>query len=42
MGRKYSPSYVDIYLPHWEETAFHKLTIKPLLYFLRLRRHLSL
>ncbi|KAA8578201.1 hypothetical protein FQN60_007346 [Etheostoma spectabile] len=33
MGRKYSPSYADIYLAHWEETAFHQLTIKPLLYF---------
>ena len=33
MGRKYAPSYADIYLAHWEETAFTKLTIKPLLYF---------
>ncbi|KAA8579080.1 hypothetical protein FQN60_016035 [Etheostoma spectabile] len=33
MDRKYSPSYADIYLAHWEETAFHKLRIKPLLYF---------
>ena len=33
MGRKYSPSYADIYLAHWEEAAFKKLTHKPLLYF---------
>ncbi|KAI9535145.1 hypothetical protein NQZ68_007236 [Dissostichus eleginoides] len=33
MGRKYAPAYADIYLAHWEETAFHKTPLKPLLYF---------
>ncbi|KAL3046040.1 hypothetical protein OYC64_004116 [Pagothenia borchgrevinki] len=32
MGHKYAPAYADIYLAHWEETAFIKLTLKPLLY----------
>ena len=32
MGRKYAPAYADIYLAHWEETAFQKLTHKPVLY----------
>ncbi|KAL7376576.1 hypothetical protein ABVT39_010864 [Epinephelus coioides] len=29
MGQKYA----DIYLAHWEKTAFNKLSTKPLLYF---------
>lgn len=33
MGRKYAPAYADIYLAHWEETAFKLLTHRPLLYF---------
>ncbi|KAE8280152.1 hypothetical protein D5F01_LYC22294 [Larimichthys crocea] len=33
MGRKYSPTYADIYLAHWEETVTQILPIKPLLYF---------
>ena len=32
MGRKYSPSYADIYLAEWEHSALQKCKFKPLLY----------
>lgn len=32
MGRKYSPSYVDIYLARWEEQAFRQCDKTPLIY----------
>ena len=33
MGRKYSPAYADIYLADWEETAFLKCPLRPLVYY---------
>ena len=33
MGRKYSPAYADIYLADWEESAFLKCPLRPLVYF---------
>lgn len=32
MGRKFSPTYADIYMAEWGREAFKKCTIKPLLY----------
>ncbi|KAL2094171.1 hypothetical protein ACEWY4_011483 [Coilia grayii] len=32
MGRKYSPSYADIYLARWEEQAFRQCEKTPLIY----------
>lgn len=32
MGRKYSPAYADIYMAEWEESAFQKCNLLPLLY----------
>ena len=32
MGRKYSPSYADIYLANWEEEALKRCVHRPLLY----------
>ena len=33
MGRKYSPAYADIYLADWEESAFLKCPLRPLVYY---------
>lgn len=32
MGRKYSPAYADIYLADWEQSAFVKCPLQPLIY----------
>lgn len=33
MGKKYAPSYVKIFMAHWEETVFATAPLKAFLYF---------